>query len=58
MQALLDKVKGKLRSSYSDSDFDSSDDDDDVEDWIKDTESFLEAEQVPLNRYTFPRIVN
>jgi hypothetical protein len=46
LQALLDKVKGKLRNTYSESDFDSSDDeDDDVEQWMKDVESFLEEEQ-------------
>ena len=47
LQALLDRVKGKLRSGYSDSDFESSDDDDDnVEEWMKDIELFLREEQV------------
>jgi hypothetical protein len=46
LQALLEKVKGKLRNTYSESDFDSSDDDDDdVEQWMKDIEFFLEQEQ-------------
>ena len=48
LQALLDRVKGKLRSCYSDSELDSSDDDDDVETWMKDVETFLEEEQVRL----------
>ena len=52
LQALLDKVKGKLRNTYSESDFDSSEDeDDDVEQWMKDVESFLEEEQEGHNLF-------
>ena len=49
-------MKGKLRSGYSDSDFDSSDDDDEnVEEWIKDMESFLGEEQA-INYFNCIRI--